>query len=269
MSTIGERILEKSASKLRAAGQLGRRDMTIIDFIPIEDGKRLGHVLIAYDRECEAPDPRAIEAFFLDQFGNGVKPNLTTLRVHPDDAAVSLICGTLQEVRPISDAADSEKMTRINALAYQDNSTHTIWDVRNDESGRKYMTRSSADNLTEIIEQRKQKLSRSGPKLAEIGIGKIACAKGDHVKFYDAGIVAYGEVSNVSGDKVTVSTAGGSTTVARGAILVVTQKAPSEIADEKAALKDYFSQAFGDPGYAAELTNTTVKEEAGGKITTY
>jgi len=267
--SIGERILQKTAQKMHAAGQLGRQDMAIVDFTPIDDGKRFGHVLIEYDRESEAPDPSAIQAFFTQHFGNMVKPNLTTIRLYPDEAAVSLVCGTLSEVRPISDAADKEQMTMVNALAYADNATNTIWDVTQDESGRKYMVRHSEDNLTDIVEQRKRKLSRSGPKLASMGIGKIACAQGDHVKFYDNGVIAYGEVTSVSGNKVTVRAAGGAVTVDRGAILVVTQKSQGAMSDEKAELKDYFSQAYGDPGFAGELTKTTVKEENGGKITTY
>jgi len=261
-TSIGSKILQKASGELRKLGQLGRQDLAIVDFQGIDDGKRVGRVLLTYAHNMETPCARDVQTFFLENFGNSVQANLATLRVHPDDFALSVVANVLVQVRPITDATD---LTRVNPLVYLDANTHEVWDVVSDDLNRKHLIRRSDENLSEVIEARKVRQMRSAPKLAELKEGAVACQVGDHITFYDNGVIAHGEVTQCQGHTVTVKTVSGVTTVDRLAVFQVTQKSPEAMSNEKDVLRQYFEKAYGDPDFAAKLTNETAPEAAGGK----
>lgn len=260
--SIHDRILKKAAGRFTAMGMARRADLALIDHAPLGDGKRSVHVLLAHSPELGPPTGLEVQDFFVATFGERVRANLSTLRTHAEESAVSVVAAIPPAVQPIEFA---NTLTRVNPLQYIDADTNEIWDVVNNEEGRKYMLRHSDENLSDIVEQRKASVKRWMPKLATLKVSFVACDKGDHVQFYDNGILAQGEVKSC-GERVTISTTGGgTTTVGREAVLKIVQKAPQAMSDEKNELRDYFEKAYGDKSFADELTRTTVQEQSGGK----
>ncbi len=257
--SIADKLLSKMATQIRTAGYAGRQDLAITDYQGIEDGRRVGQVVISHNPTLKPPTGRDIEEFVLATFGNGVLANLDTVKIHTDLHAVSVVMATQVSTRPITDA-DSPSMVRLNPLSYVDANTHEVWDVSADDAGRRFMIRQSSDNLADIIEARRVR-SRTAPKLAQAKVAAgIDMGVGDRVSFYDNGLVAYGKIQDLDGATVGIEAAAGVVRVDKQAILKVIAKGEAQVADSKKGLQKYFSEAFGDAAYAAELTEETTKD---------
>jgi len=261
---IGEKILQRCNDEFRKLGHTSRSDLSIIDFQAIDDGRQSGRVLLRHAFDMEPPTAHEVEAFFRASFGNEVQPRLESMATHSEEKCVSLVASLLVRTRPITDA-DTDDMVRMTPTRYMDANSKNVWDVTEDEAGRKHLILTSESNLSEIVEARRNYRLRSMPKLSQIKSAAVAVSKGDHVMFFDNGIIAHGEVTSV-GKLVSIDAATGSVSVDPQAILKITQKSPEEIASEKDYLENYFAKAYGDPEFAQELTRTTVSEETGGKV---
>lgn len=259
--SIASKLLQKMTVANKAAGLTARPDLSITDFHPIEDGRRAGYVVIAHDPHLATPTAAEIEQFFVQTFGESVQAQPHTLQVHEDVHAVSVAANLQVVTRAIQDA--DQGMVRINPLKYVDASTQQVWNVESDEAGRKYMVRESAESLAEVIELRRTR-SRSLTREARVASSKLAQLAvdvGDRVSFYDNGILAYGEVKDFDAGMVGIEAGTGKVTVAKSAIVKVIAKGDKQVSDEKSELRKYFSEAFGDAGYAAELTNELAGQE--------
>lgn len=256
--SIGNKLLARMAAKIKTAGLTCRQDLAVTDYQGIEGGRRVGQVVLSYNQMLKPPSGKEIEEFFMNNFGNAVQANLDTVKIHKDIGAVSVVATTQLATRPITDA-DGPSMTRLTPLSYVDANTSELWDVTSDEAGRRFMIRQSSDNLADIIEARRLR-SRTAPKLASAKIAGLDMGVGDRVSFYDNGIVAYGEVSDLDGATVGIKAATGPVRVSKEAILKVIAKGEAGVADGKRDMKKYFEEAFGDAAYAAELTEETTKK---------
>jgi len=261
--SISDKILKKANDRFKQLGHTARSDLSIIDFSPVDDGKHSGRILMSHARDMSAPSAYEVEQFIAANFGNEVKPRLESMAIHEKEHCVSLVVATLTRTRPINDG-DTDQMVRMHPMQYMDANTKELWNVTSDEAGRKHLVCLSEVDLSEVIEARRNYRMRGAPKLASLKTAAVAVSKGDHVMFYDNGIVAHGEVTSV-GNLVTIKAVTGTVKVDPQAVLKVTQKSPSDIADTKNVLRDYFSKAYGDSDYASKLTQTTSAEEAGGK----
>lgn len=250
--SMHQKLLAKMAVAVKSLGHTCRGDLAVTDFQGIDGGRYAGHVTIQYDRDLGAPTARDIQAFFSDNFGNQVQPQPQTLCIYEDEGVAQVAANSTVVTRPITDA-DQDHMVRITPVKYVDATTQEVWDVHSDESGRKYMVRESSESLDELVEARRLR-DRSAPKIASTRRAMLNLDKGDRVSFYDNGILAYGEISDIDAVSVGITAATGNVRVSKSAVVKIISKGESQIADEKDELRRYFSEAFGDPSYAAELT---------------
>lgn len=259
-------ISSRINARLASLDAKTRSDIAILDFEGINGGKDSGQVLLSYNKSAGALTTAQVEEFFLATYGNKVKPSLASIKIHHEGnyTCASLVCNLLRNTRPISDATE---MTRLNPHTYIEASTDSVWDVVSDQDGRRFMIKQSDDNLGDLIEMKRERAMRSAPKLANMKEALCHCEIGDTVKFYDNGIIGFGQIVQESnGDKiVTIKTSTGTCKVDYRAIIDIIQRAPRTISEEKDILQDYFSRAYGDSDFAKELTRTLVIEENGGK----
>lgn len=256
--SISDKLLSKMASQIKTAGYACRQDLAITDYQGLADGRRVGTVVVSHNPTLKPPSGRELEAFFTSTFGNGVLANLDTVKIHSDLNAVSVVVATQVATRPLADA-DGPSMTRLTPLSYVDANTAEVWDVTSDDSGQRFMVRQSSDNLADIIEARRLR-SRTAPKLAQVKIAGLDMGVGDRVSFYDNGLVAYGKIQDLDGATVGIEAATGVVRVDKQAVLKVIAKGEAQVADSKKDLRKYFEEAFGDAGFAAELTEETTKD---------
>lgn len=250
--SMHQKLLAKMATAVKALGHTCRADLAVTDFRGIDGGRYAGHVTLQYDRDLGAPTARDVQAFFSDNFGNQVQPQTQTLRVYEDEGVAQVAANSVVVTRPIADA-DQDHMVRVTPVKYVDATTQEVWNVHNDESGRKYMVRESSESLDDLVEARRNR-ERSAPKVAATKMALLQLDKGDRVSFYDNGILAYGEIDDVDAVSVGITASTGKVRVSKSAVVKILAKGESQIADEKDELRRYFSEAFGDPSYAAELT---------------
>lgn len=262
----GAKILKRASNSLGNSGYASRSDLKIADFVGIGDGKSTGQVLLAYDRNLSKPSGREIEEFFRANFGNLVVANLSTLSHVEAHPLCHLVANIQVQTRPVSDAND---MTRMTPTTYIDKVSQSLWEVTSAEDGMKFLVRHVEDNLADVVASRAARVQRSLPKIAELtAMNKLGAPDvdvGDRVQFYDSGIITYGKVTSLKGERVTISCPTGKCTVDIRAVFKVVDKAQSAITDEKNLLDNYFEKAYGDPGFAKELTDTTSTEQGGGR----
>lgn len=260
--SIASKLLQKMTVANKAAGYTARPDLQITEFHPIEDGKRAGYVVIAHDPHLSTPSAADIEQFFVQTFGESVQCQPHTMQIHQDVSAVSVAANLQTVTRAIQDA-DHGAMVRVTPLKYVDAATQQVWNVEADEAGRRFMVRESAESLADVIELRRTRsrgLAREA-RVASSKLAQLAVDVGDRVSFYDNGILAYGEVKDFDAGMVGIEAGTGKVTVSKEAIVKVLAKGEKQVSDEKSELRRYFSEAFGDAGYAAELTNELAGQE--------
>jgi len=265
--SIGDRLLEKAANRLHVAGVMHRSDLSIIDAQPID--KHACMVLVAYDRGSNVPTGKDLELYFQAMFGDKVYPKLESARHHQGEAVITLLASAPAVTRPIEDAG-TEGMVMMHALAYMDTVTNQVWDVGQDEANRKFLVRRSGEDINTLVEARKRRTRHSAPKLASLlTTAMVDVVAGDRVRFYDHGLIAYGQVKTVNASKATISTSSGEVTIDRAAIFNVVTKSQEFISEERNALQQYFEKAFGDANFSQQLTNTTVKDKAKGVVSPF
>lgn len=247
--SISGKILDRMIEKARQAG-VNRSDLFVADMEPINDTQC--RLLIGYAEGLDTPATAAVEEFISNAFANKLVAQTSSLLQHDSDRAVSLVV-SLQ--RPTRSLADASEMTRISTNMYIEPNTKNMWQVV-DNGNLKFLARQTDENIGEIINARKSgRTSRKDAKFATLKTAMAPVNVGDHVKFLAANsVVLLGEVTHVSGERVSIKANGGSHTVDRGAIFGIIERSKGSVADDKKKMQDYFAKAFGSPELARKMT---------------
>lgn len=249
------RMLDKLAAKTAAAGLPARSDMYVADVQQIDNTKC--RVLVGYSHLSGAtPTVAQLENFFEYAFGNKVVAQTSSAQSHIKESAISVLATLNVPTRAYSDIND---MIRVSSNSFMDENTQNLWHVV-DTGSVKYLSRQSDENVADIVEARRAKNGTREARFENIKTAAPMALAGDQVKFMSPdNVIMLGEVSSISDAKAVIKANGSSYSIDRQAILQIVER--GNLKKEKLSLQDYFSEAFGDPGFAKQLTKDMANDD--------
>lgn len=249
------RMLEKLALKTTLAGLPARSDMYVADVQKIDNTKC--KVLVGYNNQCGAtPTVAQLENFFEYAFGNKVVAQTSSAQSHVKESAISVLATLNVPTRAYSDIND---MIRVSTNSFMDENTQNLWQVV-DTGSVKYLSRQSEENVSDIVEARKAKHGKREARFDNIKTAAPIVMAGDQVKFMSPqNVILLGEVTSISEVKAVIKANGSSYSIDRHSILQVVER--GNLKKEKMNLQDYFSKAFGDAGFAKQLTKDMANDD--------
>jgi hypothetical protein len=257
---LNDNVFDKLSQRLAAKGLSTRGDIKITDVLPIDRIKC--KVAVTYDSSCSTPTIAQVEEWVQDTFNGKVRVQTSTLQSHKANNACSFLATINAESRSL---ADSKDMQRLAGNAYMDTNTGSVWSVV-DDGNVKYLVRQAEENISDIITTRIMRTSKNDAKFASLKTAAPIVQTGDQVKYMSTdNIIQFGEISHISGDKVSISANGGSDKIDIHSIIEVTDRSSSNLQSEKGILEDYFAKAYGDPAFAKELTKEISSEKGLGE----
>ncbi len=258
MRQISNKILKKLSERSKDAGLPPRSDLYISDTYPIDDIKC--RVMLSYNKQLGEPSVAEIEEYIKHSFHNKIHAQTQSVRMHSAECGASLICTLNVETRPLNDATS---LQRVTANSYVDPQTSALWCVVNDGQ-HKYLMRKSSENISELVEARKQFINRKEARFDNVKMGAPIPAVGDHVKFMSPdNVLLYGEITKINDPYVTIKANGGSVRIDRQSVIQIVDHSSAKTNEEKDKLRDYFAKAFGNPELADKLTSTISEEKSG------
>jgi len=255
------RMLEKLAAKTAAAGLPARSDMYVADVQRIDNTKC--RVMVGYNTQSGAtPTVAQLENFFEYAFGNKVVAQTSSAEAHIRESAISVMATLNVPTRAYSDIND---MIRVSSNSFMDENTHNLWQVV-DTGSVKYLSRQSDEDVADIVEARKAKNGKREARFENVRTAAPMALAGDQVKFMSPqNVIMLGEVSSISEAKAVIKANGSSYSIDRHAILQIVERSGSNLKSEKSDLQDYFATAFGDAGFAKELTKDMANDDGMGE----
>jgi hypothetical protein len=252
------RMTASLANKISAA--VGHRaDLQLEDVRQIS--KTTAHFMISF--ASEVPTSTDLGEFFIRKFDAKITPYTSTAKVYPDEKVVTVVAGILIMTRDYEDIARKKVTPVIAGATYLDVPMQEIYEVA-ERGGKKVLLKKVKDSIMDIVAARRNAMmdNSSTKTFASVVTGSnisryvLNLEKGDHVRAMIGDKVVECDVVSVMDHEVKVSCGGGGTeTVLKSAILEVTRKATDVDASRKKMEEDYYTQAFGDPGYAKELVS--------------
>jgi predicted HAD superfamily Cof-like phosphohydrolase len=156
--------------------------------------------------------------------------------------------------------SDINDLVKISANTFMDSNTQNLWQVV-DTGNVKYLSRQSDEDVAEIVQARRDKKGNREARFANVKTAAPMALAGDQVKFMSPqNVILLGEVSSISDAKAVIKANGSSYSIDCQAILQIVERSGSNLKTEKSNLQDYFTKAFGDAGFAKELTKETTQE---------
>lgn len=256
MISRADKILGRLAAVVAADGLPKRSDMYVADVQAIDNTKC--KVLVAYKATEAAPTLAQLEDFFDRTFSNRVVAQTSSAQVHADTGAISVLATLNVPTRAYSDIND---LVRISSNTFMDEKTQNLWQVV-DTGSVKYLSRQGKEDISEIVEARRAKNVSRAASFSQVKTAAPIALAGDQVKFMSAqNVILMGEVSSISDVKAVIKANGASHSVDRHSILQIVERGGSNLKSHKMDLNDYFTKAFGDAGFAKELTKETTQDD--------
>jgi hypothetical protein len=257
MLSKADKILDRLAATTAAAGLPKRSDMYVADVQAIDNAKC--KVLVGYKADnADAPTLAQLEDFFDHTFGNKIVAQTSSAQVHADNSSISVVATLNVPTRAYADIND---LIRVSSNTFMDEKTQNLWQVV-DTGTMKYLSRQSKEDIAEIVQARKAKNVVRAASFDKIKTAAPMALAGDQVKFMSAqNVILMGEVTSISDVKAVIKANGASHSVDRHAILQIVERSGSNLKSQKMNLNDYFTKAFGDAGFAKELTKETTQED--------
>lgn len=248
--------IDRFYQKILASQATGvRGDFSIADFQKVD--QLSAHVLLDYQPTLGKPTSEDIERYFAKNFEGRLLPVMASCSIKPN--AISIIAQVNVPTRDIKDIEDKGKMIPIVAnMMYLDTQLQDHWEVKTDETGKKVLSKTSKDNVEQIIAVRRNRMFVT--KSPSISLSSLAQAKdllpmGSTVKAWHKGEVKAIELSErIEGGFKGKDEAGKEVVVAKEAVLDLMKMALDKIPNESAKLAKYFADAYGSKSYAQELT---------------
>jgi hypothetical protein len=237
-----------------------RGDLVIADFQKLDSIS--AHMLMEYSSKLGRPSGDDIERYFAKTFEGKIIPIMASCAIKPQ--SISIVARLNVPVRAIEDSQDKAKMTPIIAgMMYLDNQLGDHWEVKEEEDGKKILSKTSKDNIEQIIANRRNRMfitQTPNVSLASVAVAREFLGKGDIVKAYHKGHVIPLEILECvkGGFKVKAQT-GKEMTIAKEQVLDLMQQQYADMKNESAKLVQYFTEAFGDKKYASELVKNYSK----------
>lgn len=242
-----------------SGGNFARNDLYVCDVQRIDHEKCAA--LIAHDPALASPKVDDVYGWVKATFNGALVPQMSTFKVHPYEKCVSVVLTANALTRPES---DKSTMRAVTATLFSEDRTASMWALVTSGDGRKYLVRNREEDVGDIVARvQRRNPHNADAKLASVKLAAPACDVGDHVKFFGPRNESlYGEVTNCSGEYVTIKTPhdGQSHTVSKYSVSEVTQKGPDAQARERAKLEEFFAVAYGSREFAQQFTQRGVND---------
>lgn len=243
---IYDRVLASYATGVRG-------DLDIADFQKLDNVT--AHLLIEFEPSIGRPKADDIERYFGKMFEGKIQPIMTSASIKTN--CVSILAQISVPTRPFEDSTDKAKMTPIMAgLMYLDNQLQDVWQVKQDQEGKKVLAKEAKENIDQIIAARRNRMfvtKSSNVSLASVAAAKDLLPVGCTVKAWHQGKLQNVEITaKTSGGFKVKDEAGKEAVIAKEGIIDL-QKMAEEAPNEDAKLQKYFEQAYGDKNYAKQL----------------
>lgn len=254
MSDITKSISARFNARLSqrtASARSGRWDLRFADYEILSP--REAKVMIAYTKEMGSPKRSEVDEWVMASFNGNVSLVLESLKDYRDHNVVTAFVRKLERKRPLKDA---EKMLSVGKNRFSDGDI--VWDVVTGENGERFLSRASKDDIRAIMDVRLH-TERTASIHHRLRLSHLVTAgihnlePGDKVRFSYEGILQQGDVSSIGKDNVTIKANGKSVTVDRLAVLDVYEQSPKSQAQHNKFLVDFFTEAYGDPGFAKKF----------------
>jgi len=257
MPNAVDRIASRVASRI--ATDVGHRaDLSLIDTRMA--GSDLATVLVAFDKGVGNPSSEDISDFITMSFKGRIRPHMGTLKIHAGSEAVSLNVTQATVTRPID---DRERMIPNGPSRFIEARSSDVWEVA-DNGGTPVLYRVAEEDLESILAERKlqSSMSRVGKRavsLASLDQGRPLPVVGAQVIFFNE----YGEekVGSVQSEAdahgmIAVRITGREENSRIHVNQVAEMVASTELDQNTLGkLRQYYAEAFGDAGYAEQLTS--------------
>ena len=274
MQTINDRLGARIAAKLQS--DVGHRaDLHLADYR--KAGDNLATICIAFDAGVGRPDVQDIKDYVTIGFKGRLSPHMSTLRLHADVNALTM---NVSQARPSRPYKDVEAMVPNGPGRFIEASTNDVWEVEDNE-GTPALYRVAEEDLDAILEARKQSASgrfaSTRARIASImDTGRVLAVPGANVLFFtDTGEEKVACVMSEADDhgQVSVRITGQEENIRIHENQIHEMLTTAELdANTKKLLTDYYTEAFGDAGYAQQLVSENVvtgpKEELVAFLTT-
>jgi hypothetical protein len=246
MSEMGKRLVQAAAEKFAPKGALTdhRPDLYLADHVAISSDS--SRALVGWGARSAAPSMRALENYVMGLANGQARIDHASLRIHPEARAVECVLAWVAVTQPVDRAT---KMARLGPNQYLEPGTKAIWEVRDDGAGQKYLARLAADNLDELLaEKRALQRVANAPAFSTLrSAGTLVLNAGDHVRFFWKGMTRIGRVQrqDANGQWV-VEAADERYVVPENAISDIQVKDPTTVQDYHQRIMDYYRD-YGMP----------------------
>lgn len=253
MSRLEKKLQTRVATTEQETGR--RSDITLWDHQIT--GPREARILVSFSGSRGVPKRPDIDQFVVASFNGKLRAMLETVELHDNNLITATVL-KIPQVLPGDNPADLG-MIRVGVSQWQDQK-EAIWDLRETDEGRKFLTRIEAEDLDEILKLRRKETKTASyhkrPRLANLStVGVSRVEIGDTVSFTHGGSVFEGEVLDINGDRLFIATPDKKVEVLKTAVLNITAISDSDQMLSKEELIRFFTDAYGDRGFATKLVN--------------
>jgi len=245
-NNVGQKLVENFAKRIAPHEGINevRPDLFLADFeISSRDSAKL---LIAWSSSLDNPTSKALDNYVLSNWNGYLKSDLKTIRLFPEERVATLF---INRIVPMRRLEDSNAMLRLSPTRYMEASASKyVWEVRESSEGEKHLVQVQADNLEELLEERRKAIrGRKGgiPTFASVrSAGNLNVEEGDVVKFYYQGLLKEGRVGKVNSNlnDLIVLDSKRRYDVKLASIVDVVTKDPSTIQNQKERVKEYWKK---------------------------
>jgi hypothetical protein len=200
-------ITAKIGSQLAAKQQAracSRPDLYLADYVPV--GASAAKVLIGFDPSLGLPQSNMIAAFVTHKFKGELDVALDTVASHVGTrkAGVSVMVTPKRVVAHIS---ASEDMVALSSTMFMDQTIGASWEVKQRPDGTEYLECVRGENIPELLNTA---IASQGALQGAITfassevIAAVEPNEGDFVEFYTEQGLRRGDVTKVTGEKVSI-----------------------------------------------------------------
>ncbi len=258
MGRLTKRLRERVASpstKGQTTEPIDRFDIVLWDHEVI--GPHEARILLGFSESLGVPNRADVEQFVVANFGGSLRTVMETLRHHVDENLITATVVKIPQVRPESHA---ETMIRTGKNTFMDQ-REKIWEIRKTDNGDVFLARIEKEDIDELLKRKEQTSHTASynrrPRLANLRTAGITdLAVGDRVSFINGGGVQYGKITKVTEDNVTISADGQLFTLPKTSVIQVREESPATKKEHDKFLVDFFTQAYGDEGFAKKLVQS-------------
>ena len=223
--------------------------------------KNTANFMLAYSAD-KPPTSNDIGDFFARKFDFKLTPFLSTARVYEREKVVTIVAQILSITREIEDIKRRGMVPVILGAVYLDVPLEETWQVENRE-GRKVLVRKVKDDIMALVQARKKSMldATTQKTFASIARGDTLLKflalleKGDQVRVLMDDKIVDAEVVAVTDSEVKVKTKSGLSTLPRQSVVDVIGRSPEKEAERLKQNENYYTDAYGDPDYAKQLSS--------------